>query len=611
MRRILFYSMLALGAGARAESRNAYDFLTSLKGSLGDRSPEERRKLLGDEITDIKKELEEIRSKTNDPHAAKEVEARIKELELEQKILRTVKSSVVSPRIEESKWIGPDKDGQFEARITGTPFTIIQKEDPKGKVKVTVNYSPKGREELGEVKDKDMRSSGMKDYAEDDVKKIIDKVNDELGKDPTSLAKGETFGKDSTSFKAITKYAGILSRNGGVAKWLEHRDEAIGGRNNAGSELQLAYDDKDFLSKTRSRSDRVAELNQMLSLAADLRNGKTKVGESDEEICKQLIKTAGSFQKLSAAVQNECRLYEEKAAVAKKKKEEGEEKEVTAAKEQQQKQKEAFDPRLEAQIRQNMALCEAIAQRATRPMPAPQQKTLAEIVEKITTNPRLLCPTFSLLMSDAAAESYDTQMGGGNGDMLAAVNRELSQMDGMDPSGQMEFVGDKARRIVQEYFVAPVVKTTARGNMREGQSALNAKMENDRNEKLMKEKSCLEKMAASMGTLAANIQHRSEMGPLSPDEEMAMVRVGQYNSIAQMLLTSVNREISVSNLSGSGVDLSEPAIRRIPLGRGNEASSVRVNNQRRRPGNNAPIMDSQGVSPRNNRGRSTNNQMFQ
>ncbi len=612
MRRILFLSLIAIGSGAFAQVEgDTFKFLTDLREDVGvARDPQRKKEIYDAKMTKISEQIKTYRERADNSKELEKLEERRKALIAEKDMLALFQSDLTGVSdIKKDAWSKAEdtstdlivkeiaKVGSpvFFARVGSSPFIAVQaKKD--GKIVSKVVYFPEGIAQLKEDPTKSFKGSSYKNVEDAEAQKLVTQINDKNEKDQKSLPTQEEFKPGSPTFEHMGSRSGPFSRNGSAIALLKNRLDDIGDTRTDGRELKILEDEIKIAKDETTRTAKLRDLENLRAMVGKVKNGSLSLGSSDEEMCQALIKNAGSYAKMSADLRNECKSF----APAVAKKEEAEDKPVKLAKEEAKKTDAATDERYEKMIRQNMAMCEAMAQRASAPMPDQQRKTLGQIVQKVMTNPQLVCPTFNLVMSNVAAENFDKQVGQ-SADIGDAIARELGDMEGMDAGQQMEFIGTKAERVVQEYFVAPMTKTTVRGNMREGQLALNAKNENDRNAKLLKEKECLQKMAASMASL---MQLNQSLNPANDEEANAVQMIAHYNSLANTLLTSVNKEIQMTNLNGSGVDLNDPPVRRVPLGRGargTEASSVRVvRPQTRQP---AGTFDSQGVSPKKNKAK--------
>jgi hypothetical protein len=586
MRRILFLSMTAWSLAATAKvADNSYDFLSGLRSNFYGKSPAEKRETTAEQIKDIKLELEEIRKNSNDPARIKEIDAKILELKNDlqfSKLLKSALSKDLVRDIPKDKWI--NKDGVFYARIPGSPFVISQSVVDK-KIVTKILWKGKGFDLLGEDAKLDFRSVDIKkmDLTEADFTKFLEPTNNTIAADPVTLADGEALAAGEKSFNHVFS-KGVLSKSGTAKSNLDARIVNIEPNRTKTSELDLAEDEKKFTQSSRLKADRVKELNQMLGMAAKVQRGDIKLGESDVENCAILVKEAGGYEKLSESAKLECKDLAPKVADKKEAKEEKEKEEEQGKASKMDAETQA---RFEQQFRQNMALCEAVAQRAANPMPDQQRRTLGEIVQSVMTNDRVVCPTFKQLMSDVIAENFDRETGNA-GDFEEALKQEMGMMDGAPPM-QGEFIGAKTERVVQDHFLAVYKKTTSRGNMRAAQSELNAKVEAERNQKLMDEKKCLQKMAGGFATL---MQLRQSMEPRDEAEAEAVQKVAHYNSLTNMLLRAVNQQIALTNLTGFE-EMPEPGAVRVPLRSRNTqgASSVRV-----KKSNGRTIQQSQGVN---------------
>ena len=613
MRRILFLSLIAIGSGAFAQVEgDTFKFLTDLREDVGvARDPQRKKEIYDAKMTKISAQITTYRERADNSKELEKLEERRKALIAEKDLLALMQSDLTGVSdIKKDSWVTADTSSNdplikeiagvsspaYFARIGTSPFIAVQSKKSDGKIISKVIYFPEGIAQLKEDPKKSFKNSSYKNVEDAEAQKWVAQINEKNEKDQKTLPTKEEFIPGSPTFEHMGSRSGPFSRSGSAIAVLKNRLDDIGDTRTDGRDLKIVEDDIKLAKDDSARSAKLRDLENLRAMVAKVKNGSLNLGTSDEEMCQALIKNAGSYAKMSADLRNECKSF----APAVAKKEEAEDKPVKLAKEEAKKTDAATDERYEKMIRQNMAMCEAMAQRASVPMPDQQRKTLGQIVQKVMTNPQLVCPTFNLVMSNVAAENFDKQVGQ-SADIGDAIARELGDMEGMDAGQQMEFIGTKAERVVQEYFVAPMTKTTVRGNMREGQLALNAKNENDRNAKLLKEKECLQKMAASMASL---MQLNQSLNPANDEEANAVQMIAHYNSLANTLLTSVNKEIQMTNLNGSGVDLNDPPVRRVPLGRGargTEASSVRVvRPQTRQP---AGTFDSQGVSPKKNKAK--------
>ncbi len=592
MRRILFVSLslISLGAWARV-AENSYEFLSDLRTELDDTDYKRRNEVLKEKSDEIRQAIQELKTNARNDKQIKELEEKLKKLKDEQFLLTELRGHMgMNPEKLTWKWAA----GAWSARLPNTPFILTQKL-VNGEIVTSISFDSKKSALVVEEADPKIRSFYDRlTLSKEEATEVLKNLNAELTKGNTKIEDAK-FDKDTRPEVANKIFVrdGVLHSLGSARKEIDAGIERLS--RGPYPEIKEAEDAIKFAKNDRSREERLKEYERMLLLVGKVRGGDLKLNAENEDTCQVLMKASGGYAKMSEAAKKECRDYAPKE-VAKDDSdgETKEDKEIAAEKARLSESDSESARRVEMLVRQNMALCEAMAQRATMPLGDQQRRTLGQIVEKVMTNDKVVCGTFNLVMSDVAAENFNAKTGMA-GDFKSALDRELGMLEGNMSGPQIEFVGTKAERIVQDYFAAAYQKTSSRGNMRVAQRDLNSKVEAERNQKLMKEKKCLESMASGFASL---LQLRQSMEPRDEAEAMAVHQVAHYNSITNMLLKSVNQEIQLTNLSNAGIDMGEPQPLRVPLRSrsvGGAASSVRVQGVPR--GDLSP--NSQGVGGRN------------